>query len=111
MLSSTGKTVEAGDTYTRILDIASNQHGQSHPEFARALNDLGVLEWKKGRYEAAEGLYRRALGVYESLGGEAPGVEHADAAAPVLSNLAALLCDCGRHEVRRSVPFELFLYW
>src|SRR5262249_61732996 len=37
--------------------------GANHPDFAVALNKLGFVYWKQGKYSEAEGLYKRALAI------------------------------------------------
>src|SRR5262245_3058313 len=45
----------------RALELRRAVLGQEHGEVARALNQLGLLEWRQGHLDKAEPLYREAL--------------------------------------------------
>ena len=57
---------------------------------AQALNNLALLHWEYGRFDAAEPLYRRALAINE----EAFGPQHPEVAF-LLHNLGRLAWDRG----------------
>jgi tetratricopeptide (TPR) repeat protein len=48
--------------------------GTDHPGYAVALNKLGIVCWKQGKYTEAEGLHKRALAIRE----KALGANHSD---------------------------------
>jgi tetratricopeptide (TPR) repeat protein/transcriptional regulator with XRE-family HTH domain len=91
-------------TLSRYLDLGSH-HSEAaavHAHAARAardtgdlagesaaLNGLGVLEWRKGNYEAAAGLYQQVLSLARSAGDQAGQLR-------ALSNLGLVAFNTGR---------------
>ena len=69
----------------RALELRRRALGEEHAEVARALNQLGVLEWRRGRLNEAEELYRQGLAVGRPL----LGPDHPDTLAYEM-NLASL---------------------
>lgn len=65
------------------LTAARDQFGLSHPETARAINDVAVLYDALARYDDATALYRQALGIRE----QTLGADHPDTATSLI-NLA-----------------------
>jgi tetratricopeptide (TPR) repeat protein len=104
-LAAMGRLEEARDEYERALQRTVQAHGEWTGAAARVQNDLGVVQWRLGNLDEAERLYRRALAIQEDLGEEAQDV------APVLNNLATLLCDQDRYDMalplhRRAVDID-----
>ena len=104
-LAAMGRFEEARDQYERALQRTTQAHGEWSGAAARVQNDLGVVQWRLGNLDEAERLYRRALAIQEDLGEEAQDV------APVLNNLATLLCDQDRYDMalplhRRAVDID-----
>jgi tetratricopeptide (TPR) repeat protein len=100
-----GRYEEARDEYARALEATVTAHGEWSGAAARLQNDMGVVEWRLGNLAQAETLYRRALAIQEELGEEAQDI------APVLNNLATLLCDQDRYDMalplhRRAVEVD-----
>ncbi|NJK65074.1 MAG: tetratricopeptide repeat protein [Synechococcaceae cyanobacterium SM2_3_1] len=54
---------EAFFVLERVLQISEAQLGAQHPSTASSLNNLAMLYYSMGRYEAAEPLYVRALAI------------------------------------------------
>ena len=57
--------------------------GADHTYYALALNELGIVSWKQGKYSEAEGLHKRAL----AIRAKALGANHPDV-GQTLNNLA-----------------------
>jgi CHAT domain-containing protein/tetratricopeptide (TPR) repeat protein len=68
-----------------LCSLVRQRVGERHPDFARSLNDLGMLYHKMGDHAAALPLFRQALEVFRTALGEA----HPDFATS-LHNLGAL---------------------
>src|SRR4051812_37058212 len=66
--------------------LAKARFGANHPDYAVALNKLGIVFQAQGKYGEAEGLYKRALVIRE----QALGPSHPDVAQP-LHNLGLVL--------------------
>jgi tetratricopeptide (TPR) repeat protein len=60
----------------KLERLAKARFGADHPYYAVALNKLGIVYWKQGKYSEAEGLHKRALAVRE----QALGTSHPDVA-------------------------------
>src|SRR5205085_8574988 len=54
-------------TFREILDTRRRLLGPDHPDIARALNNLGTVEEKRGRLEEAGGSFREALAMSRRL--------------------------------------------
>jgi CHAT domain-containing protein/tetratricopeptide (TPR) repeat protein len=87
-----GKYSEAAPIAERYVALAREKHGDSHTEYATAIEWLAYVYKAQGRYAEAEPLYKRALAIDE----KALGPEHRDIAA-ALNNLAALYRAQGRY--------------
>jgi tetratricopeptide (TPR) repeat protein len=72
--------------------LAEARFGANHPDYAVALNKLGIVYWKQGKYSEAEGLYKRALAIRET----ALGANHPDV-GQTLNNLALVYADQSKH--------------
>src|SRR5262249_3633160 len=70
----------------RALDITERLLGPSHPQVARALNNLMIKLVARGDREQEEPLLRRAIGIIEA----AHGAAH-PSLVPVFTNLAGIL--------------------
>ncbi len=92
-----GQYLEAAEVAVRACSILEEEHGKSSIEFARCLDDLGVLVGKQGGYGKAEPLFERALAIKE----EALGQDHPEVATS-LNNLASLYQVQG--EYRKAEP-------
>ena len=79
--------------YQQALALWQELLGDRHPSVATSLNNLAVLYYSQGRYEAAEPLYQQALALRQELLGD----RHPDVAQS-LNNLAALYKSQGRYE-------------
>jgi tetratricopeptide (TPR) repeat protein len=73
-LYSQGKYAEAAPIAERYVALARQQHGDNHPEYARAIAWLAYVYQAQGRYAEAEPLFKRALAIDE----KALGPEHRD---------------------------------
>lgn len=78
-----------GQALTRLQQIK----GETHPEVAAVLNNLGVLHRLHGQYAEAEPLLKRALAIKE----QAFGAWHQDVALG-LNNLAMVYDTQGRYD-------------
>jgi tetratricopeptide (TPR) repeat protein len=63
--------------------LVKARFGADHAYYALALNKLGIVCWKQGKYTEAEGLFKRALAIRE----KALGANHPDV-GQTLNNLA-----------------------
>jgi CHAT domain-containing protein/Tfp pilus assembly protein PilF len=79
--------------HKRALAIQEAALGNTHPDVATSLNNLGSLYSVWGLYDRAEPLYRRALAIRET----ALGNTHPDVATS-LNNLASLYLDQGLYD-------------
>src|SRR5215475_10689847 len=68
--------------------LVKARFGAGHPDYAVALNKLGIVYWKQGKYSEAEGLHKRALAIRE----KALGANHRDV-GQTLHNLALVYAD------------------
>ena len=75
----------------RAVEIYRLALGEDHPDYARALGNLGGMHFAKGDHEAAELLFRKATSIVRA----ALGDHHPDHAQS-LSRLAALYAATGR---------------
>ncbi|MEE8227861.1 MAG: tetratricopeptide repeat protein, partial [Kiloniellales bacterium] len=83
----------------RITVQKAERFGSNDPRLAGALNDLGLTYFQLAKYDAAESLFKRALGIQESrLGPDHPEV------ADTLNNLAFLYVEQGRY--REAEPLH-----
>jgi len=78
-----------GQALTRLQQVK----GETHPEVAAVLNNLGVLHRLHGQYAEAEPLLKRALAIKE----QALGAGHPDVALS-LNNLAMVYDTQGRYD-------------
>ena len=90
---------EAEPLLRRALAIRERTLGPEHPDFATALNHLGLLYQVTGRYAEAEPLHKRAIAIRE----RALGPEHPDLAIS-LDILGRLYQDTGRLRRGRAAP-------
>jgi tetratricopeptide (TPR) repeat protein len=82
----------------RALAIDKTIYGPEHPEVARALNALSVVQRDLGDLEAARTTLQQALAIEETLyGAEHPRIAHS------LSNLGLLHLDLGELEEARGI--------
>ncbi|WP_395829632.1 tetratricopeptide repeat protein [Archangium violaceum] len=93
-LLDAGRYAEAEPSARRALELREAVLGGAHPEVAKCLSLLGLLE-DAGHQDLvrAEKLHQRALSIYEATLGE----DHPDVASS-LNNLASLYFDQGRYE-------------
>lgn len=91
ILRRLGRYDEAQPYVEQAIDITEKTQGPDSMEMANRLNTLAILFWNRDQLEEAEDLFRRALGVRETL-----GEEHPEFTAN-LNNLAGVLRDLGRH--------------
>ena len=87
---------ESRSVFEQALAVAEAQ-GEGHPEVARTLVNLAVVQQQMGETQAAETSLLRALPVFEAAyGGEHPHV------ASVLNNLGGLQYEIGEYEAARA---------
>ncbi len=91
-LYSAGKYDEAVPLAKRYAELIKKRHGDAHPDYASAVNNIAFFYKKAGRYAEAEPLYKRALAIWE----KALGPDHADVGLS-LNNLASLYDSLGRY--------------
>ncbi|MCA9309669.1 MAG: tetratricopeptide repeat protein, partial [Phycisphaerales bacterium] len=84
---------KAFDNVSRSLEIRRQVLTEPHDDIAEALFILGRVRWNQGRYEDAEGYYRRALAMRLQL-----HPEDSDDVADSRHHLAATLSKLGRDE-------------
>ena len=58
-----GEYKSAESIYKQVLEIIKSTLGEEHPDYASALNNLGILYREMGDYKLAEPLYKQALEV------------------------------------------------
>src|SRR5271165_1401565 len=90
-LSLEGNLKEAIPIAQQVVEIQTRVHG-SQPPRAQALNNLGLLYRKAGRFDQATELFREAL----EIDRRALGPEHPDSLS-CLNNLALVLLDTERY--------------
>lgn len=88
---------DAEESFKNAIDAAKED--EDDPRLPAALNNLGVLYQRQGRYDEAEPLHRRALELREKI----LGTEHPDVAQSS-NNLATV------HVAQRQYPAALPLY-
>ena len=54
----------------KLERLVKARFGADHPDYAVALNKLGIVFLAEGKYSEAEGLYKRALAIREQTNGE-----------------------------------------
>ena len=91
-----GDLDEAGRLFERTVEIAVHD-GPDHPEVARALVNLAVVQNMRQDYESARASLERALPIFEA----AYGSQH-HFVATVLNNLGGLHHDIGDYEPARA---------
>lgn len=87
-----GKNTEAEAAWTAALQRAGT-FDPGDERLPRALNNLGAMQYERGRYSEAEPLFRRALSLWERIEGP-DGVN----ATATLANLAELCRVQGRYD-------------
>ncbi|HET6585259.1 MAG TPA: tetratricopeptide repeat protein, partial [Nannocystaceae bacterium] len=96
VLARRHELAESRSLFEQALAVAEAQ-GEGHPEVARTLVNLAVVQQQMGETEAAEVSLERALPVFEAAyGGEHPHV------ASVLNNLGGLQYETGEYEAARA---------
>jgi len=90
-LVNAGSTADAIPLAELFAKVAMEKFGENNPNYAIALNYLGMLYQKQGRLGEAEPLYKRALAIYEKALPEG----HPDIVIS-LANLAAFYQGQGR---------------
>ncbi len=81
-------------------EIRYEMLGQTHPDYAKSLNLLALINDSMGKYKEALLLFREAKNIYETN----LGIDHPDY-GPVLNNLAFLYENMGQWE--QSLPLYL----
>ena len=97
-LSERVEYLEGEPLIRRAIEIRETILGPDHPDTAKSLNDLGVLNERQGRYREAEPLFTRALEIRERVLGQ----DHSDTATS-LSNLGGLYDTQGRYNEAESL--------
>lgn len=80
-----GRYAEALAPAQRVTELSRRLLGETHPEHALALNNLGRVHHELGNFAAAEPLFQQALAIWRAVQGE----QHPDVAT-VLNNLGSL---------------------
>jgi serine/threonine-protein kinase len=60
---------EASDVLERAVGIQERVFGPVHPRVASAVNDLGAVAQRRGKYDDAEAAFRRMRDIYRSVYG------------------------------------------
>ena len=81
-----GRYREARTVAAQLVDVQRESLGESHPDYASALSNLGILLYQQAELDAAEPLLRQALEVRRAALGE-----HDPQFASSLNHLADLL--------------------
>jgi tetratricopeptide (TPR) repeat protein len=63
----------------KVERLVKARFGAHHPNYAVALNKLGIVFYAQGKYTDAEGFFERALTIRQ----KALGASHSDVARPV----------------------------
>jgi tetratricopeptide (TPR) repeat protein len=92
MTRGLGLTAEGILLQERLCAAVLSEHGETSAEYATELNNLALVVQAKGRYEQAEGLFRKALDIDRATIGET----HPDFATG-LNNLANVAEAQGRY--------------
>jgi tetratricopeptide (TPR) repeat protein len=87
-----GHYTQALELALQAYDLARQSLGEAHPEFATALDNLGLLHKTVGNYTAAEPLLLQALEIRRRT----PGEDSPDFVTS-LNNLAGLYSTLGRY--------------
>jgi CHAT domain-containing protein/Tfp pilus assembly protein PilF len=88
-----GQSVEAEQTFKRVLELYRRQVGEAHPAVARTLHSLAIIYGNLGQPLEAERLYRRAIAIFT----DSFGPDDVSVAASRLE-MGLLLADVGRAE-------------
>jgi len=97
-LVAQGKFNQALPYAEKVVELAYFEFGETHYIHAVALNNLGVVNDKLGRYAEGERLHKRALAIREKV----RGPEHSEVAES-LSNLSNPYFHQGRYAEAASV--------
>jgi tetratricopeptide (TPR) repeat protein len=76
----------------KVEALVKARFGVAHAKYGFALYNLAVVYREQGKYADAEGLYKRALAIYEKT----RGADHPDV-ANILNNLAGVYWDQGKY--------------
>jgi serine/threonine-protein kinase len=99
--TSWGFLAEAGAAAERAVELLAARYPEGHPDLAVALNNLAAWHYRRGAYDAAVELYRKALAVKARF----PDDGEVDVAKS-LSNLATALWKSGREEGVEALYLE-----
>ncbi len=101
-LYAQGKYSEATGPARQTLTIREALLGQSHPDLAESLNNLGVLLQKQGNYEEARAYFQRVLEMDQALYPKDRYPQGHPALATELANLGDLLQEQGNYGEARA---------
>ena len=96
-----GKYEKAEPLYLEVMAIQEKKHGKEHPNYARCLDNLAIIEQSIGNYEIAEPLYLEALAIREKTLGKVNPMY-----ANNLNNLALLYSETGKFEKAEPLHLE-----
>ncbi len=77
----------------KLEAVVKARFGVNHPDYGAALNNLARVYYQQGKYADAEGLYKRALTIFE----KALGAGHPSVGAS-FNNLAIVYTEQGKYE-------------
>lgn len=96
-----GNIPEAESLFTEIIDFTGKEYGDSSPNYASALNNLGVFYYNTGNYKLSEKYLAEAVKVYK----QSNQTDEINAAI-CISNLGALYNDMGNYETALRLTDE-----
>ncbi len=97
-----GDYMKANRCYIEAVIYREKAQGRENKEFARYINNLGVLNKELGKYDAAENYYLEARAIQKRV----LGIESPDY-AKVSNNLGVLYCLMGRFEAAENILIEV----
>ena len=105
-LSASEQLRAARTTFERVLAINEAAYGPDHPEVAKSLGNLGVVQWQLGELKEARASLERALAIFQAT----HGPDHPEV-APTLINLGAVQQELGElKDARASLERALAIF-
>lgn len=106
LLAESGRAIEAEKYIKQVIEIDKRSIGRQHPEYARAIANLGLIYSQQGRFAAAEDLYRQAYEIRK----KALGSEHRDTARALKNYAVCQLHLAKTNEAQEKLQKALVLY-
>jgi tetratricopeptide (TPR) repeat protein len=106
LLGESGKSFEAEKYLKQVIEIDKKHLGTEHPEYARAIANLGQVYTQQGRFSAGEELYRQAYEIRKKK----LGAEHRDTVRTLKNYAITQLHQAKTKEAQDKLQFALDCY-